>query len=203
MPSKHWNFFKENGGKPFQRELLPAAAHELDELARVLEGGWSCAAPMRWIDDSFQTPDFGTTRGLYCAMPRDLLLVVGDDHRGADGMAQPVLRVARLSEPGEGILCPRSALDDGSATAAFGCNLLPDAWRRGYDVNVGRSVIAEQEPLFDAADFCRIGRGHLLPAQPCHKPLRNRVALPATSARPTVFISWMSMMRRRCTSMPA
>lgn len=161
MPSKHWNFFKENGGKPFQRELLLAAAHELDELARVLEGEGVVVRRPDAVDwtTPFQTPDFGTTRGLYCAMPRDLLLVVGDEiieapmawrSRYFEWRAYRSLVKEYFARGARWTMAPRPQLSDATYSLTHG--------GEGYDVNVGRSVIAEQEPLFDAADFCRIGR---------------------------------------------
>jgi glycine amidinotransferase len=161
MPRQHWNWFKQNGGKPFPSELLRAAADELDELARVLEQEGVVVRRPDLVDWSvpFQTPDFGTTRGLYGAMPRDLLLVVGDEiieapmawrSRYFESRAYRTLLKDYFSRGARWSSAPRPQLSDAS--------YFIDPDDKDYDLTAGRSVITDHEPLFDAADFCRIGK---------------------------------------------
>uniref|UniRef100_A0A8C4QBC0 Glycine amidinotransferase n=1 Tax=Eptatretus burgeri TaxID=7764 RepID=A0A8C4QBC0_EPTBU len=71
---------KENGGKPFPKEHLKLVVAQISELCRVLEGEGVTVRRPDIIDWSkpYSTPDFKST-GLYAAMPRDILLVVGDE----------------------------------------------------------------------------------------------------------------------------
>jgi glycine amidinotransferase len=106
----------------------------------------------------YQTPDFGATRGLYSAMPRDILLVVGDEiieapmawrSRYFESRAYRSLIKEYFQRGARWTAAPRPQLSDASYSVCA---------EGGYDINAGRSVITENEPLFDAADFCRIGR---------------------------------------------
>lgn len=161
MPVQHWDFFKLHGGKPFPHELVVAAARELDELQRVLQQEGVTVRRPDVVDWSapFQTPDFGETRGLYCAMPRDLLLVVGNEIIEA-----PMAWRSRLFESRAYRSLIKEYFQKGARWTAAPKPQLGDATYttfprgEGYDVGSGRSVITEHEPLFDAADFCRLGR---------------------------------------------
>ena len=78
---KEWPFFKINEGKPFPEEHIAKAKEEIEEFCRILEAeGVTVRRPE--IDDftkSYSTPDFSSPGGLYAAMPRDILLVVGEE----------------------------------------------------------------------------------------------------------------------------
>ena len=60
-----------------------SAAKELDYFAKVLEDeGVTVRRPEVGKGDfaqSYETPDFKCTNGLYAAMPRDVLMVVGNE----------------------------------------------------------------------------------------------------------------------------
>src|SRR5690348_2406671 len=70
--------FQQRAGRPFPADAA-AARDELDQLVDILEGeGVRVRRPeARDHSRSFGSPDWAST-GLYDAMPRDLLLVVGD-----------------------------------------------------------------------------------------------------------------------------
>jgi hypothetical protein len=82
-PQRYWEMYKTKAGQPFPKELMEAAAKELDYLAHVLEGeGVTVRRPEFNPDDfkkPFETPDFKSISGLYAAMPRDVLIVVGNE----------------------------------------------------------------------------------------------------------------------------
>ncbi len=73
-------YIKENGGKPFSAEIVQKAAPDLEELCHVLEGEGVNVRRPEIIDCSqpYKTSDFEAS-GQYGAMPRDLLLVVGNE----------------------------------------------------------------------------------------------------------------------------
>lgn len=160
MPQEHWSLFERQGGDPFDKELIARAAKELDEFARILtEEGVKVRRPDR-IDHAvpFSTPKWQSKGGLYAAMPRDLLLVIGDEIIEA-----PMAWRCRYFE----IQAYRRLLKEyfhGGArwTAAPKPELDDDFFDRAYieseDENAPRFVINELEPTFDAADFIRCGR---------------------------------------------
>jgi len=79
MPAHASWFFEKYGGKYFPEELIERAAAELDGLASLLiENGITVRRPEK-VDPSstYRTP-WWESSGLYAAMPRDVLLVVGD-----------------------------------------------------------------------------------------------------------------------------
>ena len=160
MPKRHWAWFKANGGQPFPAELLAAAARELDALARVLETEGVTVRRPDAVDwrTPFSTPHFASAAGLYAAMPRDCLLVVGDEiieapmawrSRYFETHAFRALIKEYFAAGARWTAAPKPELADGFYNAH-----IPDT---EFDVNQGRSVITEAEPVFDAADFCRMG----------------------------------------------
>jgi glycine amidinotransferase len=160
MPRRHWPWFKANSGKPFPADLLAAAGRELDGLARVLEGEGITVRrpdPVRW-EAPFSTHGFGAAAGMYGAMPRDCLLVVGDEiieapmawrNRYFETRAFRGLIKEYFAAGARWTAAPKPELADGFYNAH-----IPDT---EFDVGRGRSVITEDEPVFDAADFCRMG----------------------------------------------
>jgi glycine amidinotransferase len=160
MPRRHWPWFKANGGKPFPAGLLAAAARELDAFARVLETEGITVRrpdPVDW-ETPFSTHGFGPVTGMYGAMPRDCLLVVGDEiieapmawrSRYFETRAYRRLIKEYFAAGARWTAAPKPELADGFYNAD-----IPDT---EFDVNRGRSVITEAEPVFDAADFCRLG----------------------------------------------
>jgi glycine amidinotransferase len=106
----------------------------------------------------FATPNWRSPGGLYSAMPRDLLLIVGDTVIEA-----PMAWRSRYFE----IDAYRSLLTDyfrrgARWVAAPKPQLLQEWYDAGYDrerpYESGRYLTLEHEPTFDAADFVRCGR---------------------------------------------
>ena len=81
VPEEHWPFFKNFGGQPFPRDHLIKAAAEVEELCRVLEGeGVTVRRPeIADFSEGYKTPDFEVPTGMYAAMPRDILMVIGNE----------------------------------------------------------------------------------------------------------------------------
>lgn len=161
MPAQHWDWFRHNGGRPFPGELLAAAARELDELCHVLTQEGVVVRRPDVVDWSTpcQTPEFAVACGLYSAMPRDILLVIGDEiieapmswrSRYFESRAYRSLIKEYFQRGARWTAAPRPQLGDATYSVV--------SEDLGYDLGSGRTVITEFEPLFDAADFSRVGR---------------------------------------------
>ncbi|GLZ00513.1 amidinotransferase [Actinoplanes sp. NBRC 103695] len=151
--------FKERAGRPFPADEVAAARDELDQLVDILknQGARVRRPEPRDHGRSYGAPGWSST-GLYDAMPRDLLLVVGDriieapmawrSRYFASSAYRSLLKEyfhggARWSAG------PRPELAD---------DLYVEGWTDQPDGEPFRSVITEFEPTFDAADFMRCGR---------------------------------------------
>lgn len=160
MPESSWSFFREQGGRPFPPDLLAAAERELEELVRILEGEGVTVRRPDPVDYGrpFATPAWESPGGLYGAMPRDLLLVVGDQLIEA-----PMAWRCRYFEVhGYRSLLKEYFRRGARWTAAPRPELGDELYDGGYvEAPEGappRFCINEHEPVFDAADFIRCGR---------------------------------------------
>jgi glycine amidinotransferase len=152
MPEEQWEFFRTAGGRPFPDEVLDAARRDLDGLAALLEReGVTVRSPER-TDHArpFATPDWASPSGLYAAMPRDVLLVVGDEIieapmawrcRYFEVHAYRALIAGYFRAGARWTAAPKPALREQQYAGAEGA----------------RFCVTEHEPTFDAADFIRCG----------------------------------------------
>ena len=78
---KYWPFYQKFGGNPFPSDHLEKAVTEIEEFCRVLEAEGVIVRRPDAVDfsEGYKTPDFESPCGLYAAMPRDILMVVGDE----------------------------------------------------------------------------------------------------------------------------
>eukprot|EP00755_Sulcionema_specki_P017688 Sspe_Gene.64995::Locus_38497_Transcript_1_2_Confidence_0.750_Length_2090::g.64995::m.64995/K00613/GATM; glycine amidinotransferase len=156
-PRKQWDFFKENQGKPFPKHLIDAATKELDYLVEVLEGeGITVRRPdVMNFSDSYTTPDFKSLSGMYAAMPRDVLIVVGDEIIEA-----PMAWRSRYFEFRPYRRLIQEYFRKGARWTAAPKPLMADDLYNGWNEKAERfnSVVTEVEPVFDAAEFTRVGR---------------------------------------------
>jgi glycine amidinotransferase len=160
MPERNREFFQRNGGGRFPEKYTLAAARELDDFASVLEDlGITVVRPSP-VDHcrSFSSPAWESPGGLYSAMPRDLLLVVGDliieapmawRCRYFESDAYRPLLMDYFRRGARWIAAPKP-------------QLLDESYDPDYDperpFESGRYATLEMEPTFDAADFMRCGR---------------------------------------------
>ncbi|HEY0638119.1 MAG TPA: amidinotransferase [Pseudonocardiaceae bacterium] len=159
LPPGQHETFQRHAGKPFPAELVDAARRELEQFVQILEGeGVTVRRPSPVPQGRpYSTLDWAST-GMYAAMPRDALLVVGDEiiecpmawrSRYFETLAyRPLIkeyfrRGARWSSG------PKPELTD---------ELFDAGWTEPGDRGPGRLVVTEFEPTFDAADFTRCGR---------------------------------------------
>jgi glycine amidinotransferase len=159
---ENWWFFEKFGGKPFPKELIEPAQKELDEFSRVLENEGVIVRRPDYVDFStkYKTPDFEAV-GLYAAMPRDILITVGNEIIEA-----PMAWRARFFEYRAYRSLLKEYLLGGAKWTAAPKPLMADAL---YDENYplqsiaelaaqGKFVTTEFEPCFDAADIVRFGK---------------------------------------------
>ncbi len=159
LPDRQREVFRRNSGKQFPQHRIEAAKKELDEFVHILEAE---GVKVRRPTPSDQRRPYGapgwTSTGLYDAMPRDVLLVIGDEiiecplawrsrHYGTAAF-RPLLKEyfqagARWSA------APNPELKD---------ELYDYEWSEPPEGDPVRLVITEFEPTFDAADFIRCGR---------------------------------------------
>lgn len=157
MPDDQFDFFKKNGGKPFPADWIERAGKELEQFVRVLEAeGVRVRRPDPFdFSKKYSTPDWESPAGLYAAMPRDGFLVIGDEIIEA-----PMAWRSRYFEPLAFRTLFREYFDRGARwISAPKPRLLDDFYESTVGGHDGfHSVIREQEPTFDAADFVRCGK---------------------------------------------
>jgi glycine amidinotransferase len=161
MPAEHHKLFHADPGRPFPQELVDAAEEELDAFCRTLEAaGVTVRRPAAFQHHRpFSTPEWSSQAGLYSAMPRDCLLVVGDEIIEA-----PMAWRSRYFETHAFRALLREYFEGGARwTAAPRPRLLDEQFATGYQVPnecdqpSPHYAVTEFEPTFDAADFVRMG----------------------------------------------
>lgn len=159
VPTEREAFFKEHGGSHFPDDLVAKANAELDELTSLLEAEGVRVRRPRPVEHAkpFSTPDWESPSGVYSAMPRDLMLVVGDEVIETPGAWR-----SRYFE----FQVYRDLLKEyfhagARWTSAPKPELTDELYAEGYtppaDGEPMRYVLTEYEPVFDAADFVRCG----------------------------------------------
>ncbi|WNJ97405.1 hypothetical protein RND59_19590 [Vibrio ruber] len=160
LPEKQHDFFKENAGKPFNHELIRNANHELDMFAQLLESrGIVVRRPTNYgFAKPYTTPDWKEDNSLYAAMPRDLLLVVGNEiiecpmswrSRYHEVNAYRPLLKEYFASGCKWSSAPKPQLTD----ELYQENFVPGKKGERF-----KSCLTEFEPTFDAADFVRCGK---------------------------------------------
>ena len=160
MPKVYWDFFVQQGGKPFPPEVIDGARRDLDGFVRLLEDEGVTVRRPSPVDYTrpFSTPHWESPSGVYAAMPRDTLLVVGEEIIEA-----PMAWRSRYHETDAYRPLLREYFLQGARwTAAPKPQLKDDFYRQDYEETNEEwdidYVIGEHEPTFDAADFVRCGR---------------------------------------------
>lgn len=165
MPSHAAWFFKKYAGKPFPKPMIEKATAELDGLVKVLESlGINVQRPeVLDFGHEYKTP-WWQSRGLYAAMPRDVLIVFGDiiieapmawRTRYFEGYAYRKLEHEYFKKGARWLTAPKPSMANGFYDAAYDSD---KPYKRGKK----QSPITEQEIAFDAADFVRFGKDILV-----------------------------------------
>lgn len=160
MPHRHKDFYQQNAGKPFPKEQVAAAQKELDALAHILEQE-GCVVQRPDPADfrrPFKTMDWESKGGLYGAMPRDLLLVIGDELIEA-----PMPWRSRHYEVHGYRRLLKDYFRQGARwSSAPKPQLLDELYDQDYVEGSGDDpmtyVLTDWEPVFDAADFTKCGK---------------------------------------------
>lgn len=159
VPEEQKLFFQNFKGSHFPQELMDLAAKELSSFVKILENEGVCVKRPEKIDhsQSYSTPEWQSVGGLYQAMPRDLLLVIGDEL-----IECPLAWRSRYFEMhGYRPLLKEYFYQGAKWTSAPKPQLSDDLYIEDYhgtsnDENP-KYAISEFEPTFDAADFIRCG----------------------------------------------
>ncbi len=164
-----WDYFKEHGGTSWPRELLAAARNDIDEFVHILEAeGVTVRRPTPYdFAKPFATPDFEIASSCYALMPRDVLLVIGDQiieapmgwrSRYHENHAYKDLCKEYFRSGARWVSAPRPQLGDASYKKDF---VPPE---EGEPMG---TILTEFEPLFDAADVIKCGRDIFIAQSNC------------------------------------
>jgi glycine amidinotransferase len=159
LPDDQREIFQKNAGRPFPAERIAAAKRDLEEFVHILEAeGVKVRRPVPMDQlQPYSAPGWAST-GLYDAMPRDVLLVFGNEiiecplawrsrYYGTFAF-RPILK-EYFHSGAKWSAGPKPELKD---------ELYDYDWRESKPGEPTRLVITEFEPTFDAADFIRCGR---------------------------------------------
>jgi glycine amidinotransferase len=160
-PDKWWDMYRTKSGQPFPKELVEGAKRELDNFAKILEAeGVKVRRPEVMPGDfaqPYSTPDFKAKNGLYAAMPRDILIVIGNEIIEA-----PMAWRSRFFEYRPYRKLIKEYFHQGAGWTAAPKPLMSDELymdENNFKVSTTNEfVTTEFEPVFDAAEFTRIGK---------------------------------------------
>lgn len=164
-----WDFYKKFGGVPWPQEWLAAAKKNLDEFVHILEAeGVTVRRPTPFdFSKPYSTPDFEIKSSCYALMPRDVLLVIGDQiietpmgwrSRYHETHAYKGLCKEYFKKGARWVSAPRPQLSDQTYVEGF------VAPQEGEPM---RTILTEFEPLFDAADAIKCGRDIFIAPSSC------------------------------------
>lgn len=158
LPENQHSNFQKNSGRSFPQEQIDLAKTELDEFVHILEQEGVRVRRPEVVDysRSFGTPDWQST-GLYSAMPRDILLVIGNDI-----IECPLAWRSRYFETNAYRKLLKEYFHSGARWSSGPKPELTDHqynfdWKE-LDTFPPELVVSEFEPTFDAADFMRFGK---------------------------------------------
>ncbi|KAK2565381.1 Glycine amidinotransferase [Acropora cervicornis] len=161
-----WPFFSRFSGKPFPEEYVKKAKEQVEEFCNILEQeGIKVRRPdLMDFAEVYKTPHFQSS-GMYAAMPRDVLLVVGDEiieapmawrSRFFEYCSYRSLIKEYFKQGAKWTTAPKPTMSDDLYDQEY--LSLPSDDRRKLAMTEGKSILTEFEPCFDAADFMRAGR---------------------------------------------
>ncbi len=163
------DFYRQRGAQAWPQELLDAAQKDLDEFVHILQAeGVSVRRPTPYDTASpFSTPDFESQSSCGALMPRDVLLVIGDQiieapmgwrSRYHETHAYKELCKEYFRRGARWVSAPRPQLSQ----ASYKENYTPP-----QEDEPMRIVLTEFEPLFDAADAIKCGRDIFVAQSSC------------------------------------
>ena len=162
---KWWEFFQRNSGKPFPAEHLKMAAKEIEEMCNILRHEGVIVRRPEALDHGmvYTTPDFSSS-GLFAAMPRDFLLVIGNElieapmawrSRFFEYRAYRPLIKEYFNQGAKWTTAPKPQMSDELYDQNYPLGKSAEDYQTL--LSKGKFVTTEFEPCFDAADFMRAG----------------------------------------------
>lgn len=162
---KNWDFFAQHGGQSFPRDHLQKATEEIEDFCNILKHEGVIVQRPDPIDfsENYKTPDFEST-GMYSAMPRDILTVIGDEiieapmawrSRFFEYRAYRSLLKDYFIRGARWTTAPKPLMSDELYDQDYPMRTVQDRHKLAAE---GKFVTTEFEPCFDAADFIRAGR---------------------------------------------
>lgn len=163
------DFYAQHGGQPWPQELVNAAKKDIDEFVHILEAEGVVVRRPSIYDTatSFSTPDFRSKSSCGALMPRDVLLVIGDQiieaamgwrSRYHENHAYKDLCKEYFHKGARWVSAPRPQLSAASYEQDF---VPPD------ENEPMRTILTEFEPLFDAADVIKCGKDIFVAQSSC------------------------------------
>jgi len=157
MPKASWEIFKARGGLAYPTSHFNAAQDELEGLVTALQReGITVVRPDGVAHGRpFSTPNWSSSAGLYAAMPRDSLMVIGEAIIEA-----PMSWRCRYYEADAFRGLIKAYFNRGAGwLAAPKPQLTDQLWIANREPETGAAqwAVTEFEPVFDAADFLRFG----------------------------------------------
>ncbi|XP_064626744.1 glycine amidinotransferase, mitochondrial-like [Lineus longissimus] len=155
-----WPLFQKYAGQPFPKKFMDEAEKEINEFVHILEQEGVKVRRPDVVDHgkTYETPDFKAS-GFYSAMPRDILMVVGDEiieapmawrSRFFEYRAYRTLMKEYFRGGAQWTTAPKPLMSD---------ELFDKNWVESQGLGtLEKFVTTEFEPCFDAADFMRAGR---------------------------------------------
>ncbi|XP_046856983.1 glycine amidinotransferase, mitochondrial-like isoform X2 [Xenia sp. Carnegie-2017] len=162
---KYWPFYERYAGKSFPSDHVKKAVKQIDEFCKILEYEGVTVRRPKILDYSkeYKTPDFSSS-GLYAAMPRDILLVVGEEiieapmcwrSRFFEYRAYRDLIKEYFHAGATWTSAPKPLMDDALYDKDYPITSVEDRHQLAAQ---GKFVTTEHDICFDAADFMRCGR---------------------------------------------
>lgn len=160
MPINQLDTFKIFGGNSFPKHEIESAKRDLDEFIHILKSEGVVVKRPDPVNHcrSYSTPNWHSKGGLYAAMPRDILLVIGNEI-----IESPMSWRSRYFEVNafKGLLKDYFRLG-AKWTSAPKPELKDELYNHSYKTTTEKGsiqyVISEFEPTFDAADFIKFGK---------------------------------------------
>ena len=155
---------------PRPQAMIEKANELLDNYVKILEKRGikvDRPAPLQW-NQSMGTPDWRVNSGIGCMPPRDILLTVGNEMleatqsyrcRWFEYLAyRPLLNRYFEEDPEmKWEAAPKPRLTDADYKRGYVDDDVPEEQRLKWVAEKNFST-TEEEPLFDAADICRMGK---------------------------------------------
>ncbi|XP_065841659.1 glycine amidinotransferase, mitochondrial-like [Oscarella lobularis] len=162
---RYWPMYAKSGGQSFPREFVDRARIEVENFCAVLASEGVVVRRPDVVDWSFvyETPDFKSS-GMYAAMPRDFMIVVGDEiieapmawrSRFFEYRAYRSLIKDYFGRGARWTTAPKPTMSNELYDLDYPIESVSDRHRLAAR---GSFVTTEYEPAFDAADFMRCGR---------------------------------------------